>query len=258
MTNDKTALPPETPKLIRLAERFHVRQEIDNMAWIDMGGWAVVVDALEHRSKRDEVFAAIGETLGDVPVRYVLNTHTHHDHVALNKAFEKQYSAEVLNMRTTDIPPDGKRLEGEKRNLLMIPMNGCHTSDDCVVWFPDDRALFTGDLFGWGLIPITGRLREATLRRLMDYYDMMIELDPTVVIPGHGPLCSKAHLQRFTQYADRLISSVNSRMQNGKSKDRILEKISVPNDMPDWWRLDQWKHHHNVETVISAMRGGDL
>ncbi len=258
MTDDKTKLPPETPKLIEAADGLHIRQEIDNIAWADMGGWAVVIDALEHRSKKDEVFEAIGRTLGDVPVRYVLNTHTHHDHVALNKAFEKEYSAEVVNMRTADIPPDGKRLAGETRNLLMLAMNGCHTDDDCVVWFPDDRVLFTGDLFGWGLLPVTGRLRQTTLQRLTDYYAKMIELDPAVVVPGHGPLCSADQLRRFTRYVEWLVSSVNGALKKGKSKDRILQKLSVPRDMRHWWRLADWKHHNNIEMVISAMRGGNL
>ncbi|MCY2930217.1 MAG: hypothetical protein NTV86_12115, partial [Planctomycetota bacterium] len=55
----------EIPKIIELAPGLGVRQEIDNLAWIDMGQYAIVVDALEHAEKEAEVVAAIRGGVGD-------------------------------------------------------------------------------------------------------------------------------------------------------------------------------------------------
>ena len=94
-----TADPMETPTIVTVAEGFCVRQAVDVIAWIDLGDGVLVVDALEQAHLEQEVFAAITETLGDKPVKYVLNTHPHGDHVALNAAFERRF--EVVEVKRT-------------------------------------------------------------------------------------------------------------------------------------------------------------
>ena len=42
--NDAAA---ETPKMIVIGDGIHVRQEVDNIAWLDMGDYLLVVDALQ-------------------------------------------------------------------------------------------------------------------------------------------------------------------------------------------------------------------
>ncbi len=94
---DIAADPADVPKLLTVAEGFCVRQAIDNIAWIDLGEFGLVVDALEQPELEEEVFASIGATLGEKPVRYLINTHTHYDHVALNEAFQRRHHATVIN-----------------------------------------------------------------------------------------------------------------------------------------------------------------
>ncbi len=248
----------DTPKVIEVAERFHVRQEIDNIAWMDLGDFAVAVDALEHREKADDVFGAIDETLGDEPLRYMINTHTHYDHVALNDAFRERYGAEIVNMETTDIPADGKWFEGDRRRVLVRPMAGLHTDTDCILWVPADRVLFTGDLFGWGLIPLVGVLRDETAAGLMEVYTRMIDYDAETVIPGHGPLATSDHLRRFVDYFHDLRRQAAEGVAAGRSDKEIISSIDPPEDMTDWWRFVQWKHADSVEKVVRAVRRGRL
>ena len=112
---DIAADPADVPKLLTVAEGFCVRQAIDNIAWIDLGEFGLVVDALEQPELEEEVFASIGATLGEKPVRYLINTHTHYDHVALNEAFQRRHHATVINAQTTSIGREGIRYEGSKR-----------------------------------------------------------------------------------------------------------------------------------------------
>jgi len=249
---------PDTPKLVEVADGFHVRQEIDNIAWADMGGYAVVVDALEHAEKEAEVFDAIARTIPDVPVRYVLNTHTHYDHVALNDAFRREHGAEIVNARTADIPEGGKRFEGERRQAVMLPLPGCHTREDCLVWFPDDEVLFTGDLFGWGLIPLTRRLNDESARALLDAYERMIGFGARVVVPGHGPLCDTDTLRRWTEYFRWLIEAADAGLREGKTARQVQAELQPPEDMRSWWRFVQWKHADSAEKVVSAVGSGSL
>jgi len=247
--------PCETPEIIQVAEGFYVRQAIDNTAWIDLGGGAVVVDALEQPELEGEVLGAIADTLGDTPVRHVLNTHTHYDHVALNPAFERRGAA-IVNVQTTEIPAEGLWLEGPRRRVQMLPMPGCHTREDCVVWVPGDRALFVGDIFGWGLIPLMTRLNAETAQHLRDTYARLIAFDAATVIPGHGPLCTTAELRRWVAYFGWLRDQVAQAIAAGKDDFQIAGAVAPPEDMHSWWRFLQWKHEDSVTKMVTALRTG--
>jgi len=247
---------PDTPKLITVAEGFCVRQEVDNIAWIDLGGCAVVVDALEHAELEGEVLGLIARTLGDAPVRYVLNTHTHYDHTALNEAFRRR-GAEIVNQGTASIPPDGRWFEGTKRKVLMLPLPGCHTDEDCVVRVEPEGALFTGDIFGWGLIP-SGGLDDAMADRLLETYRRMIDFGAETVVPGHGPLCATAELKRWVEYFRWLRRQVGAAIAAGKGDREIRKQLPPPDDMRHWWRFLDWKHEDSLGKVLGAVRSGAL
>jgi len=251
MPND----PANTPTIVAVAEGLHVRQAVDTIGWVDLGGAAVVVDALEDARLEAEVFAAIAETLGDVPVRYLVNTHCHGDHVALNAAFARR-GAEVINQRAAPVGPEGRWLAGTRRRVQILPMPGCHTDEDVVVWSPDDRAIFVGDIFGWGLINLTGRLTDASADGIVRTHERVIAFDATTVICGHGPLCTTNELRRWVAYFRQLIADVAAAVAAGRTDEQIAAEAAPPADMADWWRFRQWKHADSVGKVLSAVRAG--
>jgi cyclase len=250
--------PADEPKIITLAEGIHVRQAIDNMGWIDMGGHAVVVDALEHAELEDEVFEAISATLGDVPIRTVLNTHSHYDHIALNPAFQQRCGAEIVAVPTTHVPADGLWFEGTKRRLQFLHMPGCHTDEDCVAWLPEDGVLFAGDLFGWGVVPLVANLRSELFDRLVALYERLIALGPRTIVGGHGPLFTAEVLRRFVDYLHWLREGIVVACRAGWSDGRIVASHPPPDDMRDWWRFVAWKHADTVRKVLKAARRGVL
>ena len=253
MTTD----PAETPEIIKVSEGFYVRVAVDNIAWIDMGDHAIAVDALEQPHLKREVFDAIETTLGDKPVKYVLNTHTHYDHTALNAAFQRRFGSEIVNQRTCPLPDEGRWFEGT-RKVQIFPTPGCHTSEDCCVWSPDDSALFVGDIFGWGLIPLSSALNDRTARLLEDTYGRLIEFAASTVVPGHGPLCSTDELVRWVEYFRWVRQQVAQSIQEGKSDRGIISETAPPDDMTGWWRFVQWKHEDSLSKVVRAVRSGSL
>ena len=250
--------PCEVAKRIEVADGFYVRRAVDNTAWIDLGGCAIVVDTLEQPHLEAEVFDAIAETIGDTPIRYVLNTHTHYDHMALNGAFQRRYGAEIVNARTTTLAPEGRWFEGSRRRAQMLHMPDCHTAEDCVVWVPDDRALFVGDIFGWGLINLSTSLRDDTAQHVLDTHARLIDFGATTVIPGHGPLCSTAELERWVDYFGWLRAEVSQAIAAGTSDAQIMQDVAPPEDMRTWWRFLQWKHEDSLSKVLRAVRSGAL
>ena len=250
--------PAETPTIVTVGDGFCVRQAVDNIAWIDLGEFAVVVDALEQPALEREVFGAIRSTIGHGCVRFVLNTHTHYDHTALNDAFRREFGSQIVNQHTSRVPPDGRWFEGPLRRVKMFPTPGCHTDEDCCVWVEPDRALFVGDIFGWGLIPLSGDLNDESAALLRDTYARLIDFDAAVVIPGHGPVCTTVELRRWVEYFNWLIERVGRACQAGKTDSQIVDALGPPDDMKTWWRFLQWKHQDSLSKVISAVRAGRL
>ena len=249
--------PAERPTILTVADGFFVRQAVDTIGWVELGGTAVVVDALEEAHLEEEVFAAIAETLGDVPVRYLVNTHCHGDHVALNAAFARR-GAEIINQRAAPVGPEGRWLEGTRRRVQILPMPGCHTPEDVVVLSPEDRAIFVGDIFGWGLINLIGRLTDASAAGIVKTHEKVIAFDAATVICGHGPVCTTGELRRWVAYFRQLIADVVAAIAAGRTDDQIVADAAPPADMADWWRFRQWKHADSVSKVVRAVRAGHL
>ncbi len=250
--------PCAIPELVRIAEGFHLRNAIDNIAWFDLGGELAVVDALEEERLAGEVFDAIASTVPQTPVRYVFNTHTHYDHVALNDAFAQRWGAEIVNAETTDLPDEGRTFRGPKRSARMIPMPGCHTQTDCAVWVEPDRVLFVGDLFGWGLIPLTVNLRPETREHLLATYRRLIDFQADLVIPGHGPLCDTDTLRRWVAYFQDLAARARQGAASGLDEREIAQRLEPPQDMRDWWRFVQWKHEDTAAKLAKSAKRGWL
>ncbi len=246
----------ETPTLETLTDHCFVRQAIDNVGWVDLGDGAVIIDTLEQRSEADHLFECIHETIGDKTFRYVINTHTHYDHVALNDTFARRYGAQIINLDTTDIPEAGLTLSGPDRTLTLYPLPGCHTDTDCIIWSPDDGVLFIGDLFGWGILPLTENPRPEAMRRLLDAYDRMISFEADIVVAGHGPLATTDTLRRFVEYLHDLGQRARDAQNEGLSPPEAADRLPPPEDMRDWWRFSQWKHDDTRNKLLKAARKG--
>ncbi|MDQ3756387.1 MAG: MBL fold metallo-hydrolase [Actinomycetota bacterium] len=72
-----------------------------------------------------------------------------------------------------------------------------HTLGDCVVWVPDQRVLFTGDLLFWKVCPLVW---DGTVTNWLHALDEMLALDPAVVVPGHGPVGDTTGLVEMAGY----------------------------------------------------------
>lgn len=253
------AMDVETPKLLSPYPGCFVRQEVDNIGWVDMSDHVVVVDALEQAGLEAQVLEAIRSTCGGKPVRTVVNTHTHSDHTALNGAFRAHFGATIVNARTHPIPPAGLSWTCGARRLEVLGAPGCHTAEDVVVWLPRERLLFVGDIFGWGLIPWDRALDRPRLDHIVATYRRLADLEPAVVVPGHGPLGTAAELRRWVCYVEELVSQVRALCSDGtRRRDLDPSAVPPPADMRHWWRFLKWKHADAVAKVVQAVSRGRL
>ncbi len=250
--------PMNTPEVREIAPGVYVRVAVDNTAWIDLGEGLAVVDTLEQPELEEEIFGHLERLFPGKAVGYVINTHTHYDHVALNGAFQRRWGAEILNEKTAPLGEYGRIVGGSERSVALDWSPGCHTQEDWLVWLPKDRILFVGDLFGWGVLPWPGNLKQETWKLIDQVYRRLIDLDPVCVVPGHGPLCGVAELRRCREYFEQLIAQVDRLCAAGADDEAVAAQLPPPEDMQGWWRFTLWKHEDNVKKVLKAVRRGIL
>lgn len=196
------------------------RNFISNAGVIVAPDGVIVVDALGSPALAEELVGLI-RAVTDKPIKYVIVTHYHADHIyglqtftdlgarviAHAKAKEylgsdtamlrldasRQELAPWVNEQTRLVPAqtwveDDVSLNLAGLNLQIFKMGPAHTIDDIAVYVPSEGVLFAGDLVFRGRIPYVG---NADSLGWIHSLDKLIKTDAKVIVPGHGPFSSQ-------------------------------------------------------------------
>lgn len=115
---------------------------------------------------------------------------------------QKQKMVERPEPVITTIFRDNHAFELGGRRFELYSTPGGETLDSLVVWMPQERVVFTGNLTGpiFGHVPNLYTLRGDKIRYVQWYLDgvqRVIDLEPEVLITGHGdPLRGGAEIKR--------------------------------------------------------------
>ena len=193
------------------------RNFVSNAGFVVTDDGVVVIDALGSPALANELIAEI-RRLTPQPIRYLIVTHFHADHIYGLQAFKAigtvivahAAGREYLNSDTAqqrlqssrrDLAPwidDSTRLTGADRwldqpdhtlrvgahDFHIRRVGPAHTPEDVVVHVPKAGVLFAGDLVFRGRIPFVG---QADSRQWIDSLTRLLDFKPTLLIPGHGP-----------------------------------------------------------------------
>jgi glyoxylase-like metal-dependent hydrolase (beta-lactamase superfamily II) len=194
---------------------------ISNAGFVITPAGVVVVDGLGSPVLAQRMLGII-KALTDQPVTHVIVTHYHPDHIFglqtfkaagariiahgaareyLNSdasktrmAVSRETMAPWIDSQTEMIGAD-EWIEAEKTLNLggvvfqIKPMGPAHTPEDLVVFVPEKRLLFAGDLVFRNRMPFVG---QADSRRWIRALDGLLAFDASIIVPGHGPTSSQA------------------------------------------------------------------
>ena len=212
--------------------------------------------------------AAIEALTGD-PVDFVINTHSHGDHIGANATLHNKGAAIVAhdNLR--------RRLVSEGKAKAVLPeltfsdsvtfhLNGhaakvfhvasAHTDGDSVIHFPEVNVIHAGDVFFNGLFPFIDLDAGGSVDGFIAAQLKVLALadDETRIVPGHGGLATRADLQAAVD----MLMDARSRIAKLVDAGRSLEQVQAANPLADYhdgWNWDFITTERMTEQLYRAL-----
>jgi len=203
-----------------------------------------------------KILAAVKEAGGDTP-RFLMNTHYHFDHTGGNENLGKAGSLiiahdnvrklmsieTVIKAFNATIPAQPKdalpvitfgqdlslHFNDETIHAMHIP--NAHTSGDSVIFFEGANVVHAGDIMFNGMFPFIDSDHGGSLKGMIDAVEKLLSLvdDDTRIIPGHGPLASKADLKAY----HGMLFTAYQRLSQLKAEGNDLEAIVAAEPLAD-------------------------
>jgi len=291
IASPKTPTPPAGPThftLVPVAEGAYAAiakpqdsASVGNAGFVAGQGGVLVVDAFATPEAAEELLSAI-RRIAREPVRWVVNTHYHLDHVGGDRVFAKQGAVLLAqeNVRAwvrtenlkwrREIKPEEKAMlaalelpdvtyrdgltvwTGSKR--IEVSAKPGHTGGDSVVFLPSADVLYTGDLFWKDTVP---NLVDADTRAWIQTLDGFLAEHPASrFVPGHGEVGSALDVRYFRDYLVGLRGAVERAIAEGRSGRAVIETV-MPTLQKRWasWTWFEQFAEKNIESVEQELRG---
>lgn len=202
-----------------------------------------------------KILAAIA-AITPKPVRFLVNTHWHFDHVGGNENIGKtgtlivahdnvrkrmsvgQFIAAVSRQEPPAVPAalpvvtfsDGMTFHINGDSVVVTHAPPAHTDGDAFVHFTKANVIHTGDLFVSAGLPLIDLSSGGSVDGFITAADMILARanDETRIIPGHGPLANRARLKAYRDMVYVLREKVRAEISAGRTIEQVLAaKISA-------------------------------
>lgn len=206
-----------------------------------------------------KIMAAI-KTIDARPVAFVVNTHWHGDHTGGNEAMGAAGANIVAhdNVRARlkaglkhefgaiDPAPAGAlpvvtfsdevSFYWNGRDIRVIHLKNAHTDGDAIIHFRDANVIHTGDIYFNGGYPYIDLQSGGTFDGLIAAQEKILSLsdDNTRIIPGHGPLSSRAVMAAYVAMLKDVRSRIAALIAQGLAEDQVV-KADPLKDLNKTW-----------------------
>lgn len=155
-------------------------------------------------------------------------------------AFDFEGIESTLPTRTFD----GEHVHrvGDKE-VRLFEVGPAHTRGDVLVHVPEDEVIFTGDILFIDGTPI---IWEGPVENWIRACDLILELEPRIIVPGHGPLTDAAGVRGVQDYLRYVRDEARKRFDAGMAPDEAARDIAL-SEYSAW--LDSERIVINVHTL---------
>ncbi|MFV0369061.1 MAG: quinoprotein relay system zinc metallohydrolase 2 [Hyphomicrobiaceae bacterium] len=243
----------------------------ESVAVIDTGGAAKVGAAL----------AAHIRAITDRPIRFVINTHMHPDHVLGNVSFksentvflghrklaaalatraerylissktaigEDKFAGTEIVLPTRGIE-DSEEIDLGGRRLVLTARPTAHTDNDLTVHDPATGTLFTGDLIFSGHVPTL----DGSIRGWLKLLDALQAVPQARIVPGHGPVSMAwpAAAEPIKAYLDTIAQGVRTAIKDGRTMQQAIDTVGL-SERSKWLLFEEF-HARNVSAAFAEL-----
>jgi cyclase len=225
-------------------------------------GIAIVDD--QFAPLADKIRAAL-KGISKKPVRFVINTHWHFDHVGGNEKFGKESTilahenvrarmlagapAKMIGQnQLPPTPPAAKQalplitftdratihFNGEDIRALHVPKG--HTDGDSVVFFTKSNVVHMGDSFVTYGFPFIDLESGGSVKGFIANLDRLIPEIPAgaKIIPGHGGVSTIDDVKKFTAILKEIVAAVEAELKKGTTLEQMKQKKLLAKWEPEW------------------------
>jgi cyclase len=244
----------------------------------------VLIDSGHNPTDSLAVLGAIRK-LTTLPVRFLINTENHPDHVtgdfvfsppavviagegasaAIRKNYDPDWNKNLMEqsreMRDaflgyqTVFPQveyhDKMILNLGERTFVLLSIRNVHSDADTAIWLPQERVLFSAS----AAVPNRfNNIRSfVTIPDILNATKMMKALNPEIVVPGHGSPGTAKIFDDSDQYYELLLERVAKMVRDGRSLEQIKQELRMP-------EYDSWNQKNrfptNIEAAYRAVKAG--
>lgn len=254
--------------LLKQEVKYFKIEKINNKFYMLLGGGGnvgvfisdgeVILIDNKYEILEDVLMASLRE-ITDKPIKYIINTHFHHDHSDGNRAFGKQGIPIISHQNAKKRMMEDIELYGgiyssikdfvqpkyDKTSLPVFTYESkmsisqgneeielynfgkAHTDGDSVVVFKNNNIIHTGDAFVRYGYPYVDLNNGGSIKGLIDFLGTLELLcdDNTIIIPGHGGLSKKEDVTKLKNALDDLYTKSVIGLKNGLSYSEISDSI---------------------------------
>jgi glyoxylase-like metal-dependent hydrolase (beta-lactamase superfamily II) len=237
-------------KTTKLSQNVYLLEGEGGNIGVSTGDDGVVLIDDQFAPLTPRILAAV-KAVSDKPVRFLINTHWHFDHTGGNENFGKAGAIivghenvrkrmasggvnEFLGMTFKAEPrvalptitftrDTAFTLNGDELAVVHVP--NAHTDGDSIVHFRKSDVIHMGDTFFNKLYPFIDTSSAGSVAGVIAAADRGLKLagDGTKIIPGHGPLASKADLKAYRDMLATVSGRIQKQLKAGKSLAQVID-----------------------------------
>lgn len=200
-----------------------------------------------------DLVATVAE-LSDRPIDFIVNTHVHGDHVGSNATLAEDgaviFAHKNIRKRLVEAPDpaggegglpvvtfaDGVNFHVAGQEAHVRHIAKAHTDGDAIVFLHGSNVIVAGDLHFNYMFPFIDLDSGGSVRGYINAQRKIIAMaeEDTIIIPGHGPVASRADLQAAADMLADAEARVEALVLEGMTADEVVAANPLA-DYHDTW-----------------------